>query len=360
MTNPSPARGDMLTLSQAAQVTGGRVVGNGEAAFRRISPVHDAGPEDLALLVDRRYAVRLSDCGGRALLVSEELGALEGGPVDRLVVADPRVALAALLAILHPAPPETWGIHGSASIDGTANLAARVSVGPNAVVGAGATIRDAVRIGANCVVGDRVDIGAGTVLFPNVTVYADAVLGERVIVHAGTRIGVDGYGYVRKDGRHAKVPQVGGCVIEDDVEIGANCTIDRGSIGCTRVGAGSKLDNLVHLGHNVVIGRDSLVVAQVGVAGSTRTGEGVVIGGQAGLVGHLEIGAGAKIGPQAGVISDVAPGQVVSGYPARDHRSYLKAMATLMRLPELVRSIERIRRRLDESGGAEPPRDESS
>ncbi|MXX71951.1 MAG: UDP-3-O-(3-hydroxymyristoyl)glucosamine N-acyltransferase [Gemmatimonadetes bacterium] len=360
MTVTSRAGGNTLTLFQAAESTGGRVVGSGNAAFRRVSPVHDAGPEDLALLTDRRYATELPNCGARALLVSEDLSMLEGGPVDRLVVADPHEALVTLLAILHPAPTQRWDIHPSAAIDGTATLAGRISVGPNVVIGAGATIGSDARIGANCVIGERVEVGAGTVLFPNVTLYPGCVLGQRVIVHAGTRIGVDGFGYVQQDGKHAKVPQVGGCVIEDDVEIGANCAIDRGSIGCTRIGAGSKLDNLVHLGHNVVIGRNSLVVAQVGVAGSTRTGDGVALGGQAGLVGHLKIGAGAKIGAQAGVISDVAPGQVVSGYPARDHRSYLKAMARLMRLPDVVKRIERIERHLDESAAASSPGDESS
>lgn len=357
MTGSSRARDTVLTLSKAAESTGGRVMGDGDAAFRRVSPVHDAGPEDLALLADRRYATDLSDCGARALLVSEELSTLEGGPADRLVVADPYGALVTLLGILHPAPREAWDIHLSAVIDGTATLAERVSVGPNAVIGARAVIGSGARIGANCVIGERVELGAETVLLPNVTVYANSVLGERVIVHAGTRIGVDGYGYVQKDGRHAKVPQVGGCVIGDDVEIGANCTIDRGSIGCTRVGAGSKLDNLVHLGHNVVIGRNSLIVAQVGIGGSTRTGEGVEMGGQAGLVAHLKIGAGARIGAQAGVISDVGPGQVVSGYPARNHRSYLKAMAMLMRLPEVMKRIERHFR---ESVVAGSPDDESS
>ena len=360
MTVPSRAGGNVLTLFQAAEATGGRVVGSGDAVFTRVSPVHDAGPEDLALLADRRYATELHNCGARALLVSEELSTLEGGPVDRLVVADPHRALVTLLSILHPAPTQGWDIHPSAVIDGAATLAGRVSVGPNVVIGAGAMVGNDARIGANCVIGERAEVGAGTVLFPNVTLYAKSVLGERVIVHAGTRIGVDGFGYVQQDGQHAKVPQVGGCIIEDDVEIGANCTIDRGSIGCTRIGAGSKLDNLVHVGHNVVIGRHSLVVAQVGVAGSTRMGDRVALGGQAGLVGHLKIGAGARIGAQAGVISDVAPGQVVSGYPARDHRSYLKAMARLMRLPDVVRRIEQIERQLDESAVAESPADEAS
>lgn len=345
MTDPS-ASGPVLTLSEAAEATGGRVVGDGRRSFRRVAPVFDAGPEDLALLADRRYAPDLKQCGGAALLVSETLAGSEGGPSDRLVVRDPHEVLVTLLALLHPAPEEDWGVHASAVIHPEAVVHEEAAVGPHAVIGAGSTLGRGVRIGASCVIGERVEIGAGTILFPNVTIYADAVLGKRVIVHAGSRIGVDGFGYAMVDGAHGKIPQVGSCVIEDDVEIGANCAIDRGSIGSTRIGAGSKLDNLVHIGHNVVVGRGSLVVAQVGVAGSTRMGDGVVVGGQAGIVGHLKIGAGAQIGAQAGVISDVSPGQTVSGYPARDHRTYLKAMARLMRLGEVVKRVERIERSL--------------
>jgi len=356
MTDPS-APGPALTLSEAAEATGGRVLGSGRTTFGRVAPLHDAGPEDLALFADRRYAAELKGCGATALLTSEALAGLEGGPANRLVVRDPHEALVTLLALLHPAPTEDWCVHPSAVVHPEAVVHAEAAVGPHAVIGAGSTVGRGVRIGANCVVGERVDIAEDTILFPNVTVYAGATLGRRVIVHAGSRIGVDGFGYAPVDGTHTKIPQVGGCVIEDDVEIGANCTIDRGSIGSTRIGAGSKLDNLVHIGHNVVVGRGSLVVAQVGVAGSTRMGDGVAIGGQAGIVGHLKIGAGARIGAQAGVISDVAPGKAVSGYPARDHKTYLKAMARLMRLPEVVKRLERIERKLAAAVPGPPPGD---
>ena len=300
----------------------------------------------MAFLADRRYAADLPGCRGRALLVSEALRASAGGPADRLVVDDPHRALITLLPLLHPPPERERGVHPTAVIHASASVPDCAAVGPNVVIGAGATLGERVRIDANCVVGDGAVIGGGTVLYPNVTLYAGSVLGERVIVHSGTRIGVDGFGYVTAGGTHAKVPQAGGCVIEDDVEIGANCTIDRGSIGRTVIGAGSKLDNLVHIAHNVMIGPRSILVAQVGVAGSTRTDEGVAMGGQAGLVGHLKIGAGARIGAQAGVIGDVAAGQEVSGYPARDHKTYLRAMARLMRLPETVKRLDRLERRL--------------
>lgn len=322
--------------------------------FSRISPVHHAGPEDLALLADRRYAGDLEGCGARSLLVSDPLSSLPGGPRDRVVVEDAHRAMVTLLSMMHTAPRPEPGVHAAAVVHPESEVCGTAGVGPGAVIGAGARVGSGSTVGPNCVIGDGVVIGRTCVLFPNVTVYAGSVLGDRVIVHAGTRIGVDGFGYVLEGGEHVKVPQVGGCVVEDDVEIGANCTLDRGSIGETRIGTGSKLDNLVHIGHNVTVGPRSLVVAQVGIAGSTRLGEGVVLGGQAGLVGHLEIGAGARIGAQAGVISDIAAGQEVSGYPARDHRAYLRAMANLMRLPRVLKRVRRIERTLaDNPTGAD-------
>ena len=277
--------------------------------------------------------------------MSEALSGLEEGPPHRLVVADPHAALIELLPLLYPERLRESGIHPTSVIHTTAVLPKGVDVGPHTVIGAGARLGEGVRIGANCVVGAGVAIGAGTVLYPNVTLYPGSILGDRVIVHAGARIGVDGFGYVSSGGKHRKIPQVGACVVEDDVEIGGNCTIDRGSIGRTVIGAGSKLDNLVHVGHNVTIGPGSMLVAQVGVAGSTRIGEGVALGGQAGISGHLTVGARARVAAQAGVIGDVAEDQAVSGYPARDHRKYLKAMAHLMKLPTIVKRIDQIERR---------------
>lgn len=342
--NPRETR--TLTLAEAAEAAGGRVLGDARVTFDRISPLQDAGPEDLALLADRRYAGQLDRCGACALLVSDALSGLPGGPRDRIVVPDAHRAMVTLLNLMHEGPHPEPGIHQGAEVHPGATVCEKASIGPGAVVGSGAVIGAGSSVGPNCVIGEGVVLGRDCALFASVTVYPGSVLGDRVIVHAGARIGVDGFGYVLEEGEHVKVPQVGGCVVEDDVEIGANCTIDRGSIGETRIGAGSKIDNLVHLGHNVVVGPRSLLVAQVGIAGSTLLGEGVVLGGQAGLVGHLKIGAGARIGAQAGVISDVAPGREVSGYPARDHRAYLRAMANLMRLPGVLKRVRRIERTL--------------
>lgn len=342
----------MLTLAEAAEATGGRVVGDPGAAFRRISPLRDAEPDDMAFLADRRYARELRSCRGRTLLVSEGLCSLKGGPFDRLAVKDPHAALVELLPLLHPEPETEAGVHPAATVDPTASLADGVFVGAGAVVEAEARVGKGARIGVNAVVGAGARIGAGTVLHPCATIYPGVVIGDRAIVHSGARIGVDGFGYVQSNGAHVKVPQAGDCVVEDDVEIGANCTIDRGSIGRTVIGAGSKLDNLVHVAHNVKIGPRSILAAQVGIAGSTRTGPGVSMGGQAGLIGHLKIGAEARIAAQAGVIGDVAPGETVSGYPAREHKRYLRAMALVMRLPELARRIGKVERRLAGGEGA--------
>ena len=328
-----------MKLSEAAGLLDAEVLGDGAIEFQRVSPIHDAGPDDLAFLGDRRYAFHLPDCRARALLVSSELAEAEGGPADRVVVSNPQEALRTLLEALHPPEKPDEGVSEGAFVDPTATLGESVSVAHGAVIGPAADLGPGVVIGPNSVVGEGVRIGAGSRIYPNVTLYPGVVLGERVIIHAGTRIGVDGFGYVLREGRHEKIPQVGGCEIGDDVEIGANCTIDRGSIGRTRIGSGCKIDNLVHIAHNVQIGPGSVLVAQVGIAGSTEVGTGVVFGGQAGITGHVKIGAGARIGAQAGVIGDVAPGETVSGYPARNHREYLRAMAALMKLPEILKGL---------------------
>ena len=329
-----------MTLQEAAALVGGVVQGDGSVSFHRLAPVHDAGEGDLAFLADRRYLKHLADCGAQAVLISESLSDNPGGPEHRMVVADPQAALMALLNHLHPARrPAAPSIHDRAAVHPEAELGRDVVVAAGAVVGAGVRLGDRCQVGENTVLGDGVTVGEDAVLFPNVTVYPGAVLGDRVRIHAGTRIGVDGFGYVLRDGRHEKVPQVGGCVIEDDVEIGANCTIDRGSIGRTVIGQGTKVDNMVHIAHNVRIGAGSVLVAQVGIAGSTDVGPGVAFGGQSGVAGHLTIGAGARIGAKAGVIGDVGPGETVSGFPARNHRDFLRAMAALKSLPELMKRL---------------------
>ena len=328
-----------LTLDEVAALVGGRVVGEGAVRVRDVAPLDEAEPDELGLLADRRYVKDLTGCGAGALLVSEALLPQAGEALPAVVVEDAHAALVPLLARLHPAREPRPGVHPTAVLGRGARLGEAVEVGAYAVIEAGAELGDRARIGAHCVVGAGANVGEDALLHPHVVLYPGTVVGRRVIVHAGACLGSDGFGYALVDGAYRKVPQVGRCVVEDDVEIGANTTIDRGSIGDTVVGRGSKIDNLVHLAHNVRVGPGCAMAAQVGIAGSTRLGTGVQIGGQAGFMGHVEVGDGAKIGGQAGVLGDVPEGATVTGFPARDLKAYMKGAALMLRLPELARRI---------------------
>jgi UDP-3-O-[3-hydroxymyristoyl] glucosamine N-acyltransferase len=209
-------------------------------------------------------------------------------------------------------------------------------------LGDGVRLGDRVTVGPHVVIGESVEVGDETQLYAGVTLYPGAVLGRRIIVHAGSRIASDGFGYVQHEGAHRKIPHVGRCVIEDDVEIGANTTIDRGSIDDTVIGAGTKIDNLVHVAHNVRVGRLCLIMAQVGIAGSVRVEDGCILAGQAGISGHHTIGKGARLAAQAGVFGDVPAGETWSGYPARPHREALRAQAALFKLAGMLRQLERL------------------
>lgn len=339
--------GPILDLDEVATLTGGRVEGDAGIRIRDVVPVREAGPGDLALLADRRYVKYLDEASPAAVLVSEELEEAAGGAAARVVVADPHRALIPLLEHLHPAHEARPAVHPTAVLERGVHLGADVTVGPYAVLEAGARIGDRARIGAHVVVGEGSRVGADSVLHPHVVLYPGTTLGERVILHAGARIGVDGFGYAFTGEGHRKIPQVGECVVGDEVEIGANTTVDRGSIGRTEVGNGTKIDNLVQLGHNVRVGPRCVLAAQTGVAGSTHLGEGVMCGGQAGIGGHLEVGDGVRVAAQAGVIGDVPPGETYSGYPARPHAEAMRASALTFKLPDLVRRIRALERRGD-------------
>jgi UDP-3-O-[3-hydroxymyristoyl] glucosamine N-acyltransferase len=332
----STSAGD-LTLADIAERIGGVVQGEPELRIRGVAPVRDAGPDQLGLLAARRYVRFVEDSRAGALLVSSDLA--ETVPADRscVIVQDPHRALPSLLEHFHPPSGRRPGIHPTAIVGSGVSLGERVRIGAYAVIEDHARIGDDVAIGAHSCVGPDVSIGDRTVLYPHVVLYAGVTVGADVILHAGVRLGVDGFGYVTVDERHRKIPQVGGCVIEDDVEIGANACVDRGSIGDTRIGEGTKLDNLVHIAHNVQLGELCLFAAGVGIAGSTRMGKGVVFGGHAGAIDHIEIGDGASAAAKAAVTQDVEPGEIVMGNPARPRREFLRAHAAVYRLPDLVR-----------------------
>lgn len=341
-----------LTLDEVARLTGGRVTGDPATRVRGIAPLDQAGPEQLGLLSERGYVRAAASSRAGALFVGAALAEeLPDEERPRVVVEDAKSALVPLLEHLHPDEPAEPGVHPSAVLGRGVSLGAGVRIGPCAVLGDRVVVADGARLEAHVVVGEGCRIGEEAVLHPNVTLYPRTVLGRRVVVHAGARIGVDGFGYALVDGAFRKVPQVGRVVVEDDVEIGANACIDRGSIGETVVGAGTKLDNLVHIAHNVRLGPSCAFAAQVGVAGSTRIGAGVVAGGQAGIAGHIEVGDGASLAAQAGVAGHVDAGETVMGFPARSRHEFLKASALTYRLEGLFKEVRRLRREVDELRG---------
>jgi UDP-3-O-[3-hydroxymyristoyl] glucosamine N-acyltransferase len=276
------------------------------------------------------------------VLVDPEFRDIAGRPRARIIVKEPLEKLLSLLPRLYPDTTPARGVAATARIGRGAVLGERVSIGDYAVIGAGCRLGEGVTIGAHCAIDEGVSIGDGARLFPGVTVYRGATIGARTILHSGVRIGCDGFGYVFHDGAHHKIPHVGRCVIGDDVEVGANSTIDRGSIDDTVIGNGTKIDNLVHIAHNVRVGEKCLVMAQVGVAGSATIGDGAILAGQAGIAGHITIGAGARVAAQAGVFGSIPPGESWSGYPARPHKESLRASAALFKLAGMMRRLEKL------------------
>jgi UDP-3-O-[3-hydroxymyristoyl] glucosamine N-acyltransferase len=329
-----------VKVSEIAALVQGTLEGDTDPEIVGVSPLDRAGPTELSFLASARYLPYFQGSGAGAVLLAAPHAAEPGYTGARIIVTDVHKALALLLPHLYPEPMPAPGVDRTALVAEDSVLGRDVVIGPYAVIGRGARLGDGVRIGAHTVVGEGCELADDVVLHAQVTLYPGVRIGARSIVHSGARIGVDGFGYVFTGGMHRKVPQVGGCVIGADVEIGSNTTIDRGSIGDTEIGDNVKIDNMVHIGHNVRVGEKSVVVAQVGVAGSAVIGAGVTLGGQAGIGGHLTIGDRATVAAQAGVFGDLPGGGVYSGYPARPHKEALRAQAGLFRLSRLVRRIQ--------------------
>ena len=335
------------TLSELAEHVGGRIFGDGRILIHKVAPIEEAGPGEITFLANPRYRSFLRSSKASAIIVGPEVvteSPAESG-TGYLEVSDPYIAFAKILRLLNPPPLYGRQISGHAVIDPTANLAVDVTAFPSVFVGKGVQVGARTVLYPGVFLGEDVRIGEDCVLHPNVVVYDRCRVGNRVILHSGVVIGSDGFGYAGEGELRVKIPQVGIVEVEDDVEIGANTTIDRATLGRTVIGRGSKVDNLVQIAHNVVVGENSIIAAQAGIAGSTHIGKGVILGGRVGIINHLKIADGAKIGPGSGILRSVPPGAVrSSGLDAAPHREWLKVIALLPQLPKLwgtVRHLEK-------------------
>lgn len=352
MRPPSPPR--PVPLSAIAAAVGGRLVGV-ETMIAGVSSLNEAGAGDLAYLDGDRFIEAARASRASALVVAAEIPDI---PRPQVVVSDPRYAFVRVVERFFTSPRQPRGVAAEVA------RGVDVEIGPDASIWPFVTLGDRVKLGARVTlypgvfIGDGVVVGDDSILYPNVTVREGCVIGRRVVIHSGAVLGSDGFGYVQHEGRHHKIPQLGGVVVEDDVELGANVTVDRATFGRTVIGCGTKVDNQVQIGHNVTIGPHSILVAQVGIAGSTRLGSHVVVGGQAGLADHLEIGDRVMIAAQAGVTRSVTEGQIVSGAPALPHEASLRIHGLLLRLPRLRQELHELRERVRalEARPAPPPK----
>lgn len=329
-----------VSIRELAELVGGNVVGDPDIRIHTARAVDEAGAGEITFIEDVRGAKQLAACAASAAIVPAGLSA---GEMTVIQAAEPLLAFAQIAVHLSGKPADrASGIDPLASIHATARIGGGVSIDPFVRVGAGTVIGDRCRLQSGVVVGANCRLGDDVVLHPNVVLYDDTVLGHRVVIHANAVLGADGFAYRWHDGRHVKVPHVGCVEVGNDVEIGAGTTIDRGLCSATSIGTGTKIDNLVQIGHNCRIGEHNILVAQVGIAGSCTTGANVILAGQVGVAPCLTIGTGAIVGAKAGVVSDVSPGERVLGAPAGPEHEQKRVLLTLKRLPAMRRVLQRL------------------
>jgi UDP-3-O-[3-hydroxymyristoyl] glucosamine N-acyltransferase len=342
-----------FTAAEIATLLGGEVFGDSSVVLTGFAPAGSAVGGDLTFAENEIYFTRAEQSAAAAILVD---GKFTSQQKVLIRVPDARIAFAKVLPLFFPEPEFTGGIHSSSVVDESAQIDPTAHVGPccvigqNVRIGAGAVLEGSNFVSADCHLGVEVH------LFPSVVLYPRTSIGNRVRIHAGTVIGSDGFGYVLDGGGHRKVPQIGHVIIHDDVEIGANVTIDRGALGATIIGKGTKIDNLVQIAHNVVIGENCLLVAQVGIAGSTKLGNFVTLAGQVGLAGHLKVGNRATVAAQSGVMHDIGDGQKWFGTPAQPDRQMKRQLLALQQLPDLIRRVNELEKQSAASrrGGSNP------
>lgn len=332
-----------ITAAKLAQLVGGILTGDGNKELCSVAPLDSAEIDSISFLANARYARMLDATRAGVVLVGRGVSRQNG---DYIVTDDPYSAFVIALEYFNPVDVETPGIHPTAVVASESSIDSSACIGPNCVIESGVSIGSGTVLAANVFVGRNSRVGANCHVHPNVSIRNGCVLGDRVVIHCGTVIGSDGFGFAMEQGRFRKIPQIGNVVIENDVEIGANTTIDRATMGETRICEGTKIDNLVQIAHNVRIGRHCVIAAQAGISGSTQFGDYCRVGGQAGFIGHIKIGDGAAFGAQSGISADVSPGEILSGSPARPHSLWKRMEAALPRLPELLRRVKRIEEQL--------------
>ena len=346
-----------MTLRDIAALISARIeadASDGGLEIRRVAKIEEAREGDITFLANPKYARFLATTNASAVIVANALKDIpprEGSGPALLRVQDPYLSFVRVLAAFNPPPdPVAPGIHQTVVVAQSARLGRDVRIGPHAVIGERTVVGDGTMIGANVAIGDDVAIGDGSVLYPNVTVREGCRIGARVILQPGAVIGSDGFGFApRKDGSYDKIPQMGIVVIEDDVEVGANTTIDRATMGETRIGRGAKLDNLIQIAHNVMVGPHTVIAAQTGVSGSTRIGAHCVIAGQVGFAGHLDIADRSMIGAQSGLHRSITtPGEQWFGYPAMPARQAMRVMGALGQLPDLIADLRALKKRVED------------
>ena len=324
------------TLQAITEFIGARLIGDGSIEVAKVASIAQAQPGDLVFVQEEKHLAEALASPASAVIAGE-FAASTAAPKPLLIAAQPRLAFASAGAVLHPPKTHLAGVHPTAVVHPSARLAPTAAVDAHAVIEANAVVGARAHIGAGCSIGEGVVIGDDCDLYPRVVIYAGTTLGRRVIVHAGAVLGSDGFGFVRDEvyGRYQKFPQIGELIIGDYVEIGANCTIDRGALDKTIIGPGTKLDNLVHIGHNDIVGANVVIAAQTGVSGSSQIGDDCVIGGQVGIGDHVTIEAGTMLGGQSGILPHKnfrGKGILFFGTPAKPVREYFKELATLTRL----------------------------
>lgn len=336
------------SLGELADYLDGELIGDKDIYISGVNGITDARKGDITFIANARYMKYLTTTNASAIIVSRDTSPTISPSKPLIRVDNPYLAFANVLTLMSSVEKDYFGVKEGAVVNPDARIDPEVAIYPLAYIGKNAVIGKRVVIYPGVYIGDEVTIGEESVLYPNVAVMERCVLGRRVTIHSGTVIGSDGFGFARDGKKSVKIPQVGIVKIDDDVEIGSNCSIDRAAMGVTHIKSGVIMDNLVQIGHNVVVEEDSILVAQVGISGSTHIGKNVILAGQAGLVGHIEIGDGAIITAKTGVSRNIAPGEVASGYPQMPHKKWLRAMNIVAKLPEFRKELQKLKKRVEE------------